>query len=91
MLPFLSAFSERVEAAFTGFSFYSNMRRIFCPNTPKEDFGAIHFLRFFSLCYLMLGETYFVGTLFTELWAVGELTEIVLHMYVFFQRIKPFF
>ena len=64
--------SERVEAAFTGFSFYSNLRRIFTTQAPKEDFSAIHFLRFLSLCYLMLGETYFLGTLFTEVWAVGK-------------------
>ncbi len=65
----------RLEAAFTGFSLYSNLRRVFSPDAPRTDFAAVHFLRFFSLCYLMLGETYFLGTLFTEIWAVGEWVE----------------
>ncbi len=70
--------TDKAEAFITGFSFKSNMTKIFSTKTPKTDFDAIHGIRFLSLCYLMLGETYVLGTLFTEIWAVGmyELFEI---------------
>ncbi|XP_028982461.1 nose resistant to fluoxetine protein 6-like, partial [Diachasma alloeum] len=49
---------ESVVNEFCRFSFYTNLKRIFSTKEPRENIPAIQGLRFFSLCWVILGHEY---------------------------------
>ena len=57
---------------FTSFSLCSNLRRIFSSETRPDDLPVLNGVRVISYVYLVLGLTFFTGTIFTQVWSTGQ-------------------
>ena len=53
-------FIERAEVAFVGFSFYSNVARIFSTRAVKDEYAVIHGVRVLSFAWLTYGQSWVI-------------------------------
>lgn len=68
----LAGIVQRLDLLFVSFSAYSNLRRIFTLRTKPGHISAIDGIRALSFCYIVWGQTYVWGPLYTESYLTGK-------------------
>jgi hypothetical protein len=60
-----------METFVTGFSAYSNLRRIFHTDDFKENIPCLNGIRVMSFGWIIVGNTWLFGLLYSECWLTG--------------------
>lgn len=73
----LTAWLDRLELVFVGFSFYSNTARIFSTKTKKDRLDVLDGIRFLSFCWMILGNTWVMGPVYADMWLSSMVSFII--------------
>lgn len=65
-----------MEMALSSFSFYSNARRVFRTSTKREEIRSINGIRVLSFGWIVLGHTYMLGIVVSEVSATANLLTV---------------
>jgi len=61
----------RLELAFAGFSWYTNIRKIFNTQTKPDQLPVLNGIRYLSYVWVLLGNTFVFGPIYQECWVSG--------------------
>ncbi|ELT92578.1 hypothetical protein CAPTEDRAFT_186947 [Capitella teleta] len=64
---------ERLEVFLTGFSAYSNIRRIFHCEDFADNIACLNGIRSMSFAWIMVGNTWLFGPVYNECWVTSNL------------------
>ena len=74
----VSAFFDRLELMFVGFSAYSNLKRVFAVTTSPHHFPSLDSIRFLTFAWVSLAHSWVYGPLLNELWETANLRSALL-------------
>lgn len=69
---------HRLELFVVGFSWYSNIRKIFSTKHKADHLPVLNGIRYFSFAWVILGNTYVFGPIYQESWVAANIVPTIL-------------